>query len=235
MDFATRDRYRHAVEDLARGSRPDRDRGRARGRATWHAAAGDGADAPRRETPASTSIAAGPAAPRARARLPLVPPGSGCCAPTSAAAMPALRRHGRAPHALVAGVCRCCSPRTPAGCRRHAPGCWPCSRSCPPPISPWRSRTAAVLGARPARRCRSSSCATACRRSCARWSWCPTLLTRAAAGRGADRAARDPLSRQPRRRAALRAAVRLARRRRRDAARRRARCSLPAPAAASRG
>ena len=27
------------------------------------------------------------------------------------------------------------------------------------------------------RRCRSWRCATACRRACARWSWCPTLLT----------------------------------------------------------
>ncbi len=66
------------------------------------------------------------------------------------------------------------------------------------------------------RSCPASSCATACRRTCAPLVAVPTLLTTAGRDRGADRAARGPLPREPGRRAPLRAALGLDRRGDRD-------------------
>ncbi len=174
MDFPTRDRYRHAVEELSRGSPPRRARGGA-------ARGGHGGEAPRREethpprlpipasgTPATTSSrrdapdSSGSSTSGFRS-------GNGCGA----------SGFGRRP--------RCIWPRS---CSRR----WPCSR-CPTaltalagvrrvvgrsarsprrlrprPTSRSRSSIASSRGSWAPGASRSSSSRAACRPSCARWS-----------------------------------------------------------------
>ena len=175
MDFATRDRYRHEIEDLARGSkRSELDVARqAIARANRAADAARQSGAPpgdRSEDPGYYLFAKGRPALRSGDRLPdsahaVVAPGLRV---RRGAALP---RHHRRPRGDAPG---------PPPARRACLGD-ECRRPRPPrsgrPDPGLRSRRRADQPRphghpRPAARCRASSCATASRRICEPSSWC---------------------------------------------------------------
>ena len=216
MDFPTRDRYRHAIEGLAKRARQP-ETAVAPARSSRRAAAktqdpGARPPAPRRllpdlPRPLRARAGIGLLADVARARRAVHLRASGARLPRhdrrpdrARGRQPAaVRRSATAPHARRA-LCwlalRGADPGQRAG---HQPR--------PPAASPRRFRRG---------RCRSWRCRTASRRRCGRWSWSRRCSTPPAAVDSADRRPRSALPRQPRRQPALRAADRLRRRRQRS-------------------
>ena len=216
MDFATRDRYRHAVEELARGSGLHRGRGRPAGPWTMAEAAPTATASHRRSArrrdPGYYLIADGRAAlERALAR-------SGAAGgPAAARLRPSRRRdrlprddrarHGARPRRAAPAVrrrrrSRCRHPR------RRDPRARPGLRPRDRPRQPGghqRAGPEAAAPARPGRR-RAARAADARRRADA--------PHQRGGRRGAGRRPGGPLPGEPRGRCAVRAAVGLARRRR---------------------
>ena len=172
MDFPTRNLYRSAIEELARGSdRAELEVARARraGRRA-RAAAADAIDATAARDPGYHLLAGGRRAFEARSAF------GRRRAPGSAASGRALGIGGYV-GAIVRGRRGPARAAAAAGCAAMPGAAWlvparRCSASFRPSTPPWRWSTAASRAASARRCCRRWNCATACRRICARWSRC---------------------------------------------------------------
>ena len=161
QDFATRDRYRQAVEKLSRGSRDGRGRGRAARPSRWPTAAtgvqtADGARAAR-TTSASTCR---PRAARSWKACSATGPAARPRAPTSSSGIPRFVYFGgvAAVTVLVLAVVLVGAVGPWAVARRGCSPSWPCSLVLPP-ASDWRCRWS------------TTGSAGSCRRAC-----CPSGL-----------------------------------------------------------
>ena len=177
MDFATRDRYRHAIEDLARGSgRTELDVTRAA--LAWAQRAGAGVGRDSRGPVRGSRILPhleGPGGLRGGPRLPGAARAGGCFAPTSPPRHRAIWAASRSSRRFSSPSRS--TPRWPPACTPIPRRCWGWSPFSPRPISPSRSSIAPSWSCSARGCCRASSSVTGCRPSLRTLVVVPTLLT----------------------------------------------------------